>query len=100
MAAESLVRRVVGTFRDADDADRARDELADGRLSTERVDENLESDVEVGVASEELRHDDSAERPPDLTVAVEAEDDDEVARVAAVLEAHGAEVVVVEPPER
>src|SRR5215470_3498982 len=93
------VRRVVGTFRDADEADAARDELAAAALSTARVQENAEFDVEVGVASEELRHDDSAERPPDLTVAIDAEED-EVLEVARILERHDAEVVVVvEPPE-
>jgi len=95
MTPASSTRRVVGTFRDADDADRARAALAAGRRRGQ-VSENDEEDIEIALGSEELRRDDSAERPPDLTVAVDAVDEDEVQSVAVVLEDNGAEVVVVE----
>jgi hypothetical protein len=88
-------RRVVGTFRDADEADAAHDELAEDLA----VSENDDEDINIGVGSEKLREDDSSERPPDITVGVDVVGADEVEAATEVLDAHDAEVVVVEPSD-
>jgi predicted DNA-binding transcriptional regulator YafY len=87
-------RRVVAGFDDPHDADRARARL-ESELGTP-VEENASTDTEVAFEAMGDRGD-SAERQPEITVAVEvpAGDVDEDVRELAE---EGADFEVVEPP--
>ena len=85
--------RVVAAFDDPDDAKAAEEEL---EQRGERTEEDAPADAEVAFASTEERGD-SAERPPDTTVAVEV-DADQTDEAAEALRNRGAEDVEVGQP--
>lgn len=82
-------QRVVGAFPDVDDAV----EVEEG-LGAAEVDAGEDSDVAFA-----RDRGDSAEKPPDTTVAVEVDDPAEAAAIARELEQEGADVVEVDPAE-
>lgn len=84
-------QRVVGAFDDPDDAEAAKEALA---RRDHEPEESAEEDADVAFASTEEKGD-SAERPPDRTVAVEVDDAESA---AAELRRRGAEDVEVREP--
>jgi hypothetical protein len=88
-------RRVVAGFEDPHEADAAAERLREARPGAE-VERNSPADEHVAFGSDERG--DSAERPPEVTVAVEVpvdEVDEGVAELTA--DARDAEQVDVEP---
>jgi hypothetical protein len=81
-------KRVVAAFDDVDEAEQA----AEGAPGSAAVDDHADDDTAFG-----RDRGDSAERPPDTTVAVEVEDPAETAAVAKDLDDEGAETVEVDP---
>jgi hypothetical protein len=90
-------RRVVAGFDDPHQADEARRRLA-AEHPDERVDENAPGDIEVERTRRGDRGD-SVEQQPEITLAVEAPDD-EVDDDAIELADEGADFEVVERPVR
>ena len=86
-------QRVVAAFDDPDEAEKVKHDL---EQQGDVVDENADADAEVAFASTDERGD-SAERPPDTTVAVEV-DDAAAGPVADELGREGADDVEVRQP--